>query len=203
MDAVTKQKILSHLLDEKIVPLIEKRQAMDPASLLTRGALVHDLAQAMQVSRQAVSRQAVSRHINKAVAEGRVLEIRPRSDWYTELPGADDLPSLYAVPEEGSTDAYRLQYARPMSRGAGHVAFLVTSRTLEVMLPLVRRQLGLPEPTTELYYKPGAERTVRPAMYAKLKRKLIETSPENLTSSEAGDILEAVLSVLHLKAPTI
>jgi hypothetical protein len=200
VDAVSMMKAIKERLDNSLVALIEGQQDANPGYLLARSPLARIIAETV-----GVSRQAVFKHLTEAVADGRLIELRPRSDWQMELPGGDDLPPLYPVPGESRSGVYRLQYARPQSRGAGQISFLSTPGGLESMLPLVRKQLGLPEPPHDgmQYYKPLGERSVRPGMYGQLKKALIETSPSPLCASEAGDMLDAVLSVLKLKPPAI
>jgi hypothetical protein len=200
MDAVAKQQVVSQRLTTQLVPLIEGVQADYPEYLVTRAYLAKYVAEMLEVSRQ-----AVFRHLVEAVASGALIEVQPRSDWLTALPGGDDLPPLYAIPDEEDPDIFLLQYGRPQSRGAVQTSFLTTAKAVETMLPMVRRRLGLPQPDPDVtdYYAPVRERGIQPALYGELKTALIAASPEGLRSSQASDILAALLAVLKLKPPTI
>lgn len=183
-------------LKDELFPAIDKVLSLSPDRLLERGQFVVTVG-----ARLGVTRQAIYPRINKAVREGRLIEIVARADGSVDLPGAEDLPVVYAVPTK-DTGVYQVQYGST-DDVRGKLSFITSPDALRTALPMIRTQLGLPEPEDVEFYKPMTESMVRPSTYGDLKRVLIATSPHRLTSSEAGDMLDAVLQVLKLKAPKL
>lgn len=188
-------------LRENLVPLVETWQRITPDCLIPRGYAALALSKTLTVTRQ-----AASQHITRAIVAGDLLEVFPRPDWEVTLPGGEDLPTVYAHSEEGNRSIYSLKYDRPQqTRGAGQTSFVTTPAGLKEMLPLVRKQLGVPEPDPSIagFYLPATELMIRPAMYQELLVTLIGAHPEKLTSSQASAVLVNLLRVLRLKAPTL
>jgi len=187
-------------LREELIPLIDGWQSVNATHLLARGYIARSIASTLHVTRQ-----AASQHISRAVNSGELIEIFPRPDWFIELPGGEDIPPLYAAQEEPGWVTYQLQYDRPLSRGAGQTSFVITPKSLEILLPLLRQHLGLPDPGPKKLqvYKPTEDRMIRPTTHRNLVKALIAASPEKLTASQANDILSRMLPVLRLKAPMI
>lgn len=189
-------------LNARLVPLIDSWQEVMPDCLITRGYLCQSVAAAL-----VVTRQVASRYIGYAVCEGRLLEIHPRPDWRVELPEGADLPPLYANPTEDQIEKpyafYELQERQPESYGSGNASFLITPASLKRLLAEVRRIHRLPEPGDAVYYEPVIERVLRPGTYREVKEALAASAPERLTPAHTDAMLETVLKVLQLKAPSI
>lgn len=185
---------------ENLVPLTEWMQAINPECLLTRGYVTRSIAETLKVTRQ-----AVSQNITKFVADGKFLEIFPKPYWRVDLPGGEDLPTVYAQQSAAADGVYELQYDKPDSRGAGQNSFLITPKALENLLPLVRKQLGLPQPSPDSlpFYVPDRDQMLRPEMYTALLKAYVTTSPWKATSSQAAEQLQPLLAVLRLRAPLI
>lgn len=187
-------------LNTNLVPLIESWQEITPGCLITRGYLCQGVAGAL-----VVTRQVASRYIGHAVSEGRLLEIHPLPDWRVCLPEGADLPPLYANPAEGQDEkppaVYELQYSRPDSYGSGNVSFLITPKSLQRLLSVVREQYGLPVPSDAVFYEPVIERVLRTTTHQELRDALFSFNPEVLTPDQVDAMLEPLLKVLRLKAP--
>lgn len=182
-------------LNSQVLPYVEAVAEVNGGMLLSRGAVCDMAAAFLKVARQAVSMRLVS-----AVADGRLIEIRPRADWLIRLPEGDDLPDLYAHLASGSA-LYTLEKEPPCSRGAGNVSFVATSKSLRILLKDLRERLGLPEPDGFEVYRPVLPRRLSHEDYAQLRRMLRKNGAEFRTRVSAGETLDEILAILKLLPP--
>lgn len=119
-----------------LIDIIGSCYEVHPKALMSRATLAYLAADAL-----GVTRQGIYRHMTAAVADGTLIEIRPRRDWLVELPESWNLPPLYAMISEG--DEYWLQEDPPQSRGSSQVSFLITPHALERLLDVLHRHYGV------------------------------------------------------------
>lgn len=182
-------------LNSQVLPYVEAVAEVNGGMLLSRGAVCDMAADFLKVARQAVSMRLVN-----AVADGRLIEIRPRADWLIRLPEGDDLPDLYAHLASNSA-LYTLNKTPPCSRGAGNVSFIATPESLRILLKDLREWLGLPEPDGFEIYRPVLPRRLSREDYAQLREILSKNGADSRTEVPAGDALNEVLAILKLLPP--
>lgn len=182
-------------LNSQVLPYVEAVAEVNGGMLLSRGAVCDMAADFLKVTRQAVSTRLVD-----AVADGRLIEIRPRADWLIRLPEGDDLPDLYAHLASGNA-LYMLEETPPCSRGAGNISFVATAKSLRILLKDLRERLGLPEPDGFEVYRPVLPRRLSREDYAQLRGMLCKNGEEFRTRVPAGDTLDEILAILKLLPP--
>lgn len=182
-------------LNKQVLPYVEAVAEVNGGMLLSRGAVCDMAAEFLKVTRQAVSTRLVD-----GVADGRLIEIRPRADWLIRLPEGDDLPDLYAH-LASNTALYTLERTPPSSRGAGNVSFIATPESLRILLKDLRERLGLPEPDGFEVYRPVLPRRLSHEDYARLQEVLCENSTNDRHKVPAGGTIDEVLAILKLLPP--
>jgi hypothetical protein len=183
-------------MDEHLLPFVDSLLAVHPDKLVARSHLC-----AAAASFLTVTRQAVSGRIADAVADGKLIEIFPRSDWLVMLLGGTDLPNLYAVQSGKNSGLYGLVRDRPVSRGSGGVSFITTDAALRELVTGLRKEYGLPDPGEAFYYVPAIERHVRADAYMQMLEVLSRYRAHSPGDASNALVVNELLAVVNLKPP--